>query len=209
MEKASNIYSSLLSNIKVMPDEKLVKLEKAQEQGIIISNSISPNYAVGVAGDVQRHPDATIGLESLQHYLNLPHTVTITKSSPLDIRFYIYILECKPKNMGYYYTGQTESIGEIIWQHIIGIGAAFTQKHQPYNLVHLEIRYSRKDALEREKELIRRIAEGMRMAAALPIEFSGFFSMIEGLAEMYPECKTLNHIRKIEIKIPRLPKWEI
>jgi putative endonuclease len=69
-------------------------------------------------------------------------------------KFYVYVLLCCSGEPPYY-VGQTAHLVSRIYSHISGVGAYFTQKHLPCELIHLEVFPNRTESLRREKELIR------------------------------------------------------
>ena len=48
---------------------------------------------------------------------------------------YVYILECSD---GSYYTGSMVDLEKRLWEHENGIGAKYTARHLPVNLVFCE-----------------------------------------------------------------------
>lgn len=118
-------------------------------------------------------------------------------------RYYIYVLKCCD---GLYYAGQTLYLITRLWQHFTGIGAEFTKKNPPCELVHLEIRKTRDEALARETELICAIKENRPIDFKLPKEFNEFFYRIAALAvsssiECRENCNNL-------IDIPIVKGWD-
>ncbi len=66
------------------------------------------------------------------------------------MRGWMYILECADKS---YYTGSTNNLELRIQQHETGLGANYTKKRLPVNLVYYE-EYARiDDAFYREKQI--------------------------------------------------------
>ena len=65
-------------------------------------------------------------------------------------RGFTYILECAD---GSFYTGSTKDLEKRLWEHNNGIGANYTKKRLPVELVYYE-EYSRIDqAFYREKQI--------------------------------------------------------
>lgn len=184
LEKLSNLIPSILSRCRVIPDEQIEKLLPSNP---IVLVPVNKKVSDGAAGRLSSQAD-TFGNLSLH-------------PNARPAIFYIYILECQPQGKGWYYVGQTESINHRLWQHLIGIGARFTKKRKPCNLVHLEIKKTRKDALTREKELIKMYESGTPIDFTLPIEFNGFFDKISDASFMI-DCKNLGEIhRRCDIDI--------
>lgn len=63
---------------------------------------------------------------------------------------HMYILECAD---GSYYTGSTIDLKERFWQHVDGIGANYTSKRLPVQLVYCEKFNRVEDAFHREKQV--------------------------------------------------------
>ncbi|MEM7335570.1 MAG: GIY-YIG nuclease family protein [Chloroflexota bacterium] len=63
---------------------------------------------------------------------------------------YMYILQCAN---GRFYTGSTINLPRRLWEHQNGLGAKFTKKHGPVNLVYCEPYNNIKDAFHREKQV--------------------------------------------------------
>ncbi|UOE44515.1 GIY-YIG nuclease family protein [Agromyces larvae] len=64
---------------------------------------------------------------------------------------WVYILRC---SNGAYYVGSTRQPVEArVWQHNQGLGANFTRKHRPVELVYAEAWDRIDDAFAREKQL--------------------------------------------------------
>jgi len=53
----------------------------------------------------------------------------------MELIGYIYIIEC---SNGKYYTGSTNDLDKRLAQHQEGLGANFTRKFLPFNLVYLK-----------------------------------------------------------------------
>lgn len=70
--------------------------------------------------------------------------------APQSGKFFVYALECEDKSI---YIGQTDDILKRWKEHATGKGADWTKKHPPLRLVHWEEYNSRKEAINREKEL--------------------------------------------------------
>ena len=49
---------------------------------------------------------------------------------------YVYILECANEK---YYTGSTIDLDKRLEEHNAGLGANFTRKYLPFNLVYVEV----------------------------------------------------------------------
>lgn len=122
-------------------------------------------------------------------------------------KYYIYILDCEPAGTGNIYVGQTENISDRLWQHIIGMGAKFTRKNKPCDLLHLEIRRNRRDSLKREQELIKNIKSGIHIKTDIPLEFFGFFIELLKETKKY-KCVCLDDIRRHHLTIPFVPEWD-
>ena len=63
---------------------------------------------------------------------------------------YMYILKCAK---GKYYTGSTKFLDRRIEEHQVGLGARFTKKHRPVQLVYFEEFDRIEDAFKREKQI--------------------------------------------------------
>jgi len=63
---------------------------------------------------------------------------------------WVYILECSD---GSYYTGSTVDLPRRIWEHNEGVGANFTRKRRPVELVFAEDSESIETAFQREKQI--------------------------------------------------------
>jgi putative endonuclease len=63
---------------------------------------------------------------------------------------YVYILEC---SNGKYYTGSTIDLDKRLAQHQEGLGANFTRKNLPINLVYVETFERIDQAFQREKQI--------------------------------------------------------
>lgn len=63
---------------------------------------------------------------------------------------YMYILKC---SNGTYYTGSTRNLRKRINEHQAGLGANYTRKHLPVELMYFEEYQSVKQAFEREKQI--------------------------------------------------------
>ena len=62
----------------------------------------------------------------------------------------MYILLC---SNGQYYTGSTNDLERRIWEHQNGMGANFTKKHLPVELVYFEDFQRIDEAFHREKQV--------------------------------------------------------
>ena len=96
---------------------------------------------------------------------------------------YMYILQC---SNGAYYTGSTKNLDRRLKQHMNGLGANFTKKHLPVELVYFE-KFQRIDkAFYREKQV-----QGWShdKKAAL---ISGNTNLLHRLSE----CQNKSHFRK-------------
>lgn len=63
---------------------------------------------------------------------------------------FTYILECADKS---FYTGSTNNLEKRLWEHNNGLGANYTKRRLPVNLVYYE-EYNRVDeAFYREKQI--------------------------------------------------------
>jgi putative endonuclease len=86
-------------------------------------------------------------------------------------RGFTYILECAD---GSFYTGSTKDLEKRLWEHNNGIGANYTKKRLPVELVYYE-EYSRIDeAFYREKQI-----QGWSRRKK--------FALIEGKTELLPK----------------------
>ena len=65
-------------------------------------------------------------------------------------RGYMYILTC---SNGAYYTGSTKYLEKRLLQHQNGVGANFTRKHRPVELVYFEEFPNVAEAFYREKQV--------------------------------------------------------
>lgn len=63
---------------------------------------------------------------------------------------YMYILKCSD---GSYYTGSTRELEKRVMEHNSGLGANYTRKHRPVELVYLEEFQRVDDAFAREKQV--------------------------------------------------------
>jgi putative endonuclease len=63
---------------------------------------------------------------------------------------YVYLLECSDHT---YYVGSTINIEKRIIEHNSGIGAVYTKKRLPVNLVYIEQYMNIDDAYRRERQL--------------------------------------------------------
>jgi len=68
----------------------------------------------------------------------------------MELIGYIYIIEC---SNGKYYTGSTNDLDKRLAQHQEGLGANFTRKFLPINLVYVEIFERIDQAFQREKQI--------------------------------------------------------
>ena len=115
--------------------------------------------------------------------------------------YYIYVLECCGDS---YYVGQTAHLVQRMFQHYSGCGAAWTKKNPPRELVHLEVRYSRYDAEQRERQWFK-LLKRKEKSFCLPPEFEEFFYRIAAIAtEPTDECK---EYCKKTVKVPRIQEW--
>jgi putative endonuclease len=64
--------------------------------------------------------------------------------------YYVYIILCKN---GCYYTGYAKNVKHRIEQHKKGRGARYTRMHKPEKIVYIEKFDSRRQAMEREREI--------------------------------------------------------
>jgi len=62
----------------------------------------------------------------------------------------MYILECSD---GSYYVGSTWDLEKRVWEHNEGLGAKYTVRRRPVNLVFAEEFDSIADAFQREKQV--------------------------------------------------------
>ncbi|MBQ3716699.1 MAG: GIY-YIG nuclease family protein [Fibrobacter sp.] len=63
---------------------------------------------------------------------------------------YMYILKCSD---GSYYTGSTRDLEKRVMEHNMGMGANYTRKHLPVELVYFEEFQRVDDAYAREKQV--------------------------------------------------------
>ena len=63
---------------------------------------------------------------------------------------WVYILECSD---GSYYTGSTTNLELRLQQHHSGLGANFTRKKKPFDVVYVEECTSITDTFAREKQI--------------------------------------------------------
>ena len=63
---------------------------------------------------------------------------------------YVYILECAN---GKFYTGSTNDLAKRMGEHHAGMGANFTRKYLPIQLVYVEIFLRIEEAFKREKQI--------------------------------------------------------
>ena len=64
--------------------------------------------------------------------------------------FYVYILRCRNASL---YVGYTQNIEARVKAHNLGLGAAYTYKHGPVELVYSEAHLTRLAAIRRERQL--------------------------------------------------------
>ena len=78
--------------------------------------------------------------------------------------WWVYLLRCRG---GALYTGVTTDLARRLAAHRAGKGGAFTRSHLPVQLVYVETRRSRGDALRREHQIkdLPRVAKA-RLAGA-------------------------------------------
>ena len=65
-------------------------------------------------------------------------------------KWYVYILKCFDKS---YYTGMTWSPDTRWTQHLSGLGARYTAKHKPKDVVYLEEYENLEEARLRERQI--------------------------------------------------------
>jgi len=65
-------------------------------------------------------------------------------------RWFVYILQCKD---GSFYPGITPNLKRRFQEHKKGRGGKYTLKHKPHKIVFSEIFNTKKEALDREKQL--------------------------------------------------------
>ena len=98
---------------------------------------------------------------------------------------YMYILRCSD---GTYYTGSTNNLEKRLWQHQNGLGANYTKKRLPVELVYFE-EYDRIDfAFYREKQVK---SWSKKKKEAL---INGNIKKLHQLSE----CKNITHYKNIE-----------
>lgn len=84
-----------------------------------------------------------------KHKSQLSITIQIQKVW-VTMKAWMYILRCADNS---YYTGSTTDLTIRLYQHQEGIGAKYTQKRLPVELVYCEEYASIKQAFEREKQV--------------------------------------------------------
>ena len=90
----------------------------------------------------------------------------------IDVRlaYYVYVILCENGN---YYTGYTKNVEMRFRQHKRGVGARYTKMNKPKKVVHVEKYYTRREAVQREREIKslthrrkQALAESIRRASA-------------------------------------------
>ena len=66
------------------------------------------------------------------------------------MQFWVYILRCRD---GSYYTGHTDDLQVRLWQHEEGLGADWTRRRRPVELVWCDWAPTRYEALEFERRV--------------------------------------------------------
>jgi putative endonuclease len=95
---------------------------------------------------------------------------------------WVYILKCAD---GSYYVGSTTDLAARIWQHIQGIGAQYTAKRRPVELVFAAEYENIQDAFNQEKRL-----QGWSRAKKEAL-IRGDFSSLLGLSRKDFERRTI------------------
>jgi len=95
---------------------------------------------------------------------------------------YLYILECAD---GSFYTGSTNDLPCRLWEHQNGLGANYTKKRLPVNLVYAEEFERVDDAFYREKQV-----QGWSRAKKIAL-IQGDWDRVHILAE----CQNESHYR--------------
>ncbi|WP_252313690.1 GIY-YIG nuclease family protein [Sinobaca sp. H24] len=65
-------------------------------------------------------------------------------------QYYVYILLCADATL---YTGYTDNVEKRIAAHAAGKGAKYTRGRGPFILVHEEMFFTKREALQREREI--------------------------------------------------------
>ena len=99
---------------------------------------------------------------------------------------YLYILECAD---GSFYTGSTKDLPCRLWQHQNGLGANYTKKRLPVNLVYAEEFERVDDAFYREQQV-----QGWSRAKKIAL-MQGNWDRVRILAE----CQNESHYRGMEV----------
>ncbi len=84
---------------------------------------------------------------------NSAHPELVEGSSPRHlplVPFYVYILRCRDST---YYTGHTDDLDRRMAQHGDGVGAAYTSKRRPLELLWATDCQTREQAFELEKQV--------------------------------------------------------
>ena len=70
----------------------------------------------------------------------------------IDVRlaYFVYVILCENGN---YYTGYTKNVEMRFRQHKRGIGARYTRMNKPKKVVHVEKYQTRREAVQREREI--------------------------------------------------------
>jgi len=179
----------------VYPDAVIEEIERNSNTNIEVVNSHKKPRASSL--DTRKG----VGAKCDRAQVSLPHGCLSTGTTRK--KYYIYILDCEPEMTGNVYVGQTNNIARRICRHIIGSGAIFTRNNKPRDLLHLEVRYSQKEALQRESELIRAFKHGEKVKIDLPLEFFGFFLELTTKMKKYPDQCAF-----IDFPVPIVPEWE-
>ena len=64
--------------------------------------------------------------------------------------YYVYVLRCSNNSL---YVGYTHDVGRRVRSHSLGLGAAWTYKRLPVELVYFEAHATRRAAIRRERQL--------------------------------------------------------
>jgi len=89
---------------------------------------------------------------------------------------YLYVLRCADSSL---YVGSTQDLDARLRAHNDGVGAAYTFKRRPVNLVYSEVFESAADALRREHQ-IKRWSRGKKEALII-----GDVNRLKGLSKAH------------------------
>jgi predicted GIY-YIG superfamily endonuclease len=68
----------------------------------------------------------------------------------MDVHFYVYMLRCAD---GSFHTGHTDDLDARLWQHQQGVGADWTRRRRPVELVWCEALPTRDEAFAAERRI--------------------------------------------------------